>query len=107
MTDKAKELSRAFIAKWDLENPIDFCWRRHFNIPFGSREHLEADFIDQTIWYEEELLLKDIQDNPDAKIDKDGRVILEVGTGDGWGMTQNEVDKAFEELDIGNENVPQ
>lgn len=98
LTDEAKKRARIFALKWNVENPIDFIWRKEFSVPFGSEQHLLVDVIDQQIWYEEKQLLKELTDNPDAKFDSDGRVIIQDK--DGFGMTQDEIDQEFEDMDI-------
>ena len=33
--------------------PIDYWWRKKYNVPFGSRQHREQNFIDMLIEYQE------------------------------------------------------
>lgn len=81
---------RDFITKWDSEHPIDFWYRRKFNIPFGSPEHLATTFIDQQIWHEEQELVKRITERPeDGVIDSSNEVIL----------SQEEIDEKFDNMD--------
>lgn len=79
-TQELKDAARRFVVKWNVEHPVDYRWRKHFNIPFGSKEHLDADFIDQEIWYEEFQLIKELSETEDAKLDENGRVIIETDT---------------------------
>ena len=63
------------IAKWDVQNPVDLLWRKHFNIPFGSKEHLEADVFEQMMWYIEMLEIRKIEERVDKGEDQDGGII--------------------------------
>ena len=98
MTEELKKQARLFVIKWLNEHPIDYEWRKEFNIPFGSPQHQSVDFIDQQIWYEERQLLKDLRENPDAEIDEDGRVI--VSDDNEFGMSKEEIEKEFENMNI-------
>jgi len=57
---------------WALKHPIDYHWRKHFNIPFGSKEHLNATFLEQQLWYEENKYVEELKDS--IEIDADGNV---------------------------------
>ena len=98
LSEKAIKRARLFALKWNSQNPIDYAWRKTFNIPFGSESHLQVDFLDQQVWYEEDKLIKEIEENPDVQFDSEGRVIIPVG--DGFGMTQAEIDNEFDDMDI-------
>lgn len=37
---------KEFIAQWNLRFKYDRKWRKKYNIPFGSKEHLESNQID-------------------------------------------------------------
>jgi len=65
--------SREYIQKWDLDHPIDYLWRKSFNIPFGSPEHMAASFVDQWIWYEEQQFVKEITANAPKRSSSSGK----------------------------------
>jgi len=96
LTPEYQKKIRDFIEKWDSEHPVDFWYRRKFRIPFGSPEHLATSFIDQQIWHEEQEMVKRIQERPD---------LAEQGvidsSSEGIQLTQEEVEDAFDDLDIG------
>lgn len=50
---------REEILKWNNQFPIDKWWRDKYNIPYGSKDHLEADLIDQLFEYYEEAEYKE------------------------------------------------
>lgn len=37
--------------------PIDYWWRKKYNVPFGSKAHREMNFIDMLIEYQETLVM--------------------------------------------------
>jgi len=57
---------------WVLKHPIDYHWRKHFNIPFGSKKHLQATFLEQQLWFEEHKYVQELRDS--IEIDEDGNV---------------------------------
>ena len=76
LTDELQKQVRLFVLKWNSDNPVDGHWRRAFKVPFGSPQHLEVDFIDQQLWYEEAVMVRQLRENPEATIDEEGRVII-------------------------------
>lgn len=55
-----------FIFNWH-EFPLDYWWRKLYNIPFGSRRHREMNFIDIYVEYQEGLLLKQADEDFEMK----------------------------------------
>lgn len=98
LTEEAMRQARLFVLKWNADNPTDIYWRREFNVPFGSPQHLAVDFIDQQIWLEEKKIVEALSRNPDATIDKEGRVIITKD--EDYGMTEEEIVEEFEKMDI-------
>ena len=90
------------IKLWDIEHPIDVWWRDHHSIPFGSPRHLEADFISQHIWYEEQKFIRDMRDgkNPHEESSPIRNSRVKEIDNETKRMTNSEIDKAFEDLDI-------
>ena len=88
-----KQHVRNFLIDWH-QFPVDFWWRKRYNVPFGSKQHCEMSFIDMTIEYIEQLdFVKEInaERNDDDYEEKDDRVIK---------MTQEEIDKEYEDIDL-------
>ena len=96
----------SFIKKWNYLYPIDIWWRKKYNVPFGSIKHREMSFIDMFIEFEEDNFFKelsisieqnkidnDIKDIDDLhnSTDKNNRIIS---------MTDKEIDKEFDELNL-------
>lgn len=81
--------------------PIDFWWRKKYNISFGSKAHREMNFIDMLIEYREQLEITKRTSVPNDISNED---YASVGYADNDNsesvMTQAEIDKDFEDLDI-------
>ncbi len=58
---------RNYIRDWNNKHPFDYFWRRKYGIAFGSEEHLNSNFIDQKIDWEEEKLLKLYQQHSEKR----------------------------------------
>lgn len=95
-----------FIFSWH-EFPLDYWWRKRYNIPFGSRQHREMNFIDICIEYQEGLLLKRIQDEYEQKQSdlEDEEIGLESSNKEIVKMTEQEIDDDYENLELSDFNV--
>lgn len=69
LSKQAIEMLKQKMLKWDNRHPIDVAWRKHFNIPFGSKQHLEASLFEQQIWFEEFKELKKLDDQHNQHTD--------------------------------------
>lgn len=47
---------------WNADFPIDRWWRKKYNIPFGSKTHMEANFLDQVFEYEEDKMFEEFSE---------------------------------------------
>lgn len=109
-TAEFKDGAKNFIKDWDLLNPVDYLWRQHYNIPFGSKAHLEASFIDQQLWFDEREFIKELQDkmNDDKEnepiefTDASGnKQVYKPNENNGVKMSKEEEDKFFDDIEIG------
>lgn len=89
-----------FIFNWH-EFPLDYWWRKRYNIPFGSRQHREMNFIDIYTEFQEGLLLKRTQDDYEQRQSdlEDEELGLSSDT-ETVKLTQEEIDEAYENLDL-------
>lgn len=91
-----KDEIKRFIFNWH-EFPFDYWWRKRYNIPFGSSQHREMNFIDMYIEYQEELLLKekiyeeDIEEDIDLGINNGKEVVK---------LSKQEIDDDYDNLDL-------
>lgn len=53
---------KTFMIRWNNQFPIDFWWRKKYNIPFLSQKHRECSFIHQLMEFQEDRLYKEIED---------------------------------------------
>lgn len=81
-----------FVLKWD-EFAIDYWWRKRYNIPFGSSQHREMNFIDMAVEYREQINFMRATNERDEPIrsEEDERVVR---------MTEEEIDEDYENLDL-------
>lgn len=80
-----------FIFRWH-EFPIDYWWRKKYNVPFGSSRHREMNFIDMFIEWREDLIMnKSIENKEDNDYERDENVVK---------MTDEEIDDAYENLNL-------
>ena len=78
-----------FVIDWNNKFPIDFWWRKKYNIPFGSKAHREANFIDMLIEFEEQKMMVENVGKTDDDFDNDEN--FEV-------MNQDEIDEEYDKL---------
>lgn len=57
----SKEQFKSFIVAWNIRFKYDRLWRKKYNIPFGSEQHLKANQIDIYIDMYEDKVIQDIQ----------------------------------------------
>ena len=100
-----------FIVEWNNKYPYDRWWRSKYNIPFGSKQHKETNFISMKIEYQEDLLFqkikKEIEDNSEESLSEkevdrmigsspeatiNGKKIVK--------MSNKEVDNEFDDLNL-------
>lgn len=51
---------RKHIEIWNINLPVDRWWRVKHDIAFGSKAHLEANFIDMLMEFEEDRLFREL-----------------------------------------------
>ena len=96
----AKYDVRNFIFYWH-EFPLDYWWRKKYNIPFGSPQHRSMSFIDMYVEYQEELLLRESeriseeQENEEVGFNNDNR-------SDVVNLSKKEIDEDYDNLDLSN-----
>ena len=76
---------------WWHEFPIDYWWRKKYNVPFGSKQHREMNFFDMLIEWREDLAM--VKLNTEVEDDE-----LDTNS---LRMTQKEIDDEYDNLDLG------
>jgi len=89
---------RDFVFRWNSLYPIDRVWRLKHRVAFNSLQHQEMTFIDMFYELAEDVLFFQLQNKL-----REGKYIPGMGN---WinkrrqVMTQEQIDDAFENLDI-------
>lgn len=55
------ETFKKSVEGWNCNCFIDYWWRKKHSVPFGSKVHLEANFIDMYFEWQEDKLYKEIE----------------------------------------------
>ena len=84
-----------FIFDWHVF-PFDYWWRKKYNVPFGSKQHREMNFIDICIEYQEDFLLNKSQSEYDDSDEELGISSSE----DVIKPTIEEIDNDYDNLDL-------
>jgi hypothetical protein len=117
--EKIKDTPRfdimGFIKAWNEKYPYDRWWRKKYGIPFGSKKHREASFIEMSIEYKEDIYFQKLGS---SERDKDGiedeidRIISEGKGGaesslKSLKMSSEEISEEFDSIDLDelNKNV--
>jgi hypothetical protein len=104
---------KEFMIKWNMAYPFDRWWRLKHGIPFGSKKHKKANFIDMIVELREDLYFKQLKEKPDEDLEFTDEEKLEYGhmPDDGTKkvikMSNKEIDKEFAELDLSQFNTPE
>jgi hypothetical protein len=94
--NKIRDEIRQQINNWNSKFPIDYWWRKKYNIPFGSSAHREANLIDMFYDYEEEKIMNKLIEKMSSEESEEKEADLNVGKK----MSKKELDDAFDNLDI-------
>ena len=86
-----------FLFNW-YSFPIDYWWRKKYNVPFGSRAHREMNFIDMVIEFEEDLQMMKANVKEDDTTDRD--LGLDYKDENSVQLTQGEIDEDYENLEL-------
>jgi len=90
---------RNFLNNWH-RFPIDFWWRKKYNIPFGSKKHRKANFIDMLIEYREQQMINDDTEKTDEVNDEDLGMELDGTNRRTVDLSQQEIDDDYENMDL-------
>lgn len=89
-----------FISDWH-NFPIDYWWRRKYNVPFGSKQHREMNFIDMLIEYREEIAMVELVENyKRRKEEQENRELGLDGGKEVIKLSKEQIDDDYENLDL-------
>lgn len=89
-----------FILDWH-QFPLDYWWRRKHNVPFGSQQHRDMNFIDMLVEYREEIVINRLVKK--YKTEQERKENIELGLKDGQEVVQlskEQIDDDYENLDL-------
>lgn len=103
--DKKVDIN-AFVNDWNTKYPYDRWWRKRYNVPFGSRSHREASFIDMVVEYIEDITYRKSTEDEEDDIDGviDANVDKTYGDKTVVKMKKSELDDEFDNIDLDNFN---
>lgn len=89
-----------FLIDWNNKYPIDFWWRKKYNIPFGSKAHLEANFLDMYADFIEEKMMNDFVKKKERLPDDEFDELYPDAIKKVVKMSKEEVDDEFANLNL-------
>ena len=107
MANKLKKEVTSYIINWNSLYPIDFWWRKKYDIPFGSEQHKQATFIQMFFDYEEEKMMSKIINKKSKEDDEAGFDFEKAQEKSGVGkkMSQAQIDDDFDKIDLSSYNT--
>lgn len=98
-------ISRDNVIKWNIQYPFDYIWRKKYNIPFGSKQHLEHCHIDMMFDLYEDKVMQGIMKNSSSEhfTEEDVNLLEDAGLEQSKKiikMNESEVNQEFENLDV-------
>ena len=96
---------KSLVINWNTKFPVDYWWRKQYNVPFGSEQHRSMTFLDMAFEYLEyvEFRIIEIQQKLEFKRQADikNNIFSQVVPGaEAAHMTKKEIDEAYENLDL-------
>lgn len=97
---------KEFIVKWNYLFPADRWWRKKYNIPLFSEQHLNQSQLDIALEYYEDKLFESISEqgkllHQREKDYENGKLLIDIEDT----LSEEEKDKLFDKLDINQFNV--
>lgn len=74
-----EQYAQGFVRDWLAQNPVDYFWRKKYNVPFGSRAHREMTLVDMVIDLEEEKFVRSLRENAENNVSEDEFEGLSLG----------------------------
>ena len=99
-------------SKKDIDNfvfdwhnfPLDYWWRKKYNVPFGSQQHRDMNFIDMLIEYREEIVInefkKEYRQKQEEQDNRDLGLAEEISNKKVIQLSQEQIDDDYDNLDL-------
>lgn len=89
-----------FIYFWH-QFPIDYWWRKKYNIPFNSPQHRQMSLIDIYFEYREEMLIEEYRRKTEEEQEAAENEILKINNSkEVVKMTNKEIEEDYDNLDL-------
>ena len=88
------------IIKWNNKFPLDRWWRHKYNIPFGSKTHLEISQLDIYFEYLEEKVFEEYQENLEREEIRKSNYESGIWIKDSRLELKSNIDEVFRNLDL-------
>lgn len=83
-----------FIVNWDSRFPFDRRWRKKYNIPFFSEEHLNQDFLNMKMDLMEDELFLGFEKQFKQELEREKGILFKPN------LSEEEVDDMFDQIDV-------
>lgn len=100
MNNISLENLREFVYQWNNKYPFDRWWREKHNAGFLSAQHREMNLIDMRLEYEEDRIFEELKEKKKYQPGKGDWLLKDEDRK----LTPEEVDVAFDKLDINSLN---
>ena len=97
---------RSLVINWNNDFPVDYWWRKHFNVPFGSVKHRQMSFLYMAFEYIEfvEYKIIELNNRIESKRQtdiKNNELFTQTSPGkEVLHMTRKEAAEEYENLDL-------
>ena len=92
-----------FVFDWH-NFPLDYWWRKKYNVPFGSQQHRDMNFIDMLIEYREEIVInefkKEYRQKQEEQDNRDLGLAEENSNKKVIHLSQEQIDDDYDNLDL-------
>ncbi len=90
------------IVRWNNDFPIDYIWRKKYNIAFRSKEHLDISHLNMFLDLREEKLFKMAVRHKAEQQDREENeeLGLALGTEKNVRLSKQEIDDEFDSLNL-------
>lgn len=92
-----------FVFDWH-NFPLDYWWRKKYNVPFGSQQHRDMNFIDMLIEYREEIVInefkKEYRQKQEEQDNRDLGLAEEISNKKVIQLSQEQIDDDYDNLDL-------
>lgn len=94
-----RQIVDKFVFDWH-NFPLDYWWRKKYNIPFGSQQHRDMNFIDMLVEYREDIVVNKYRNEYEKEQSEQEDRDLGIKSSNVVHMSQQQIDDDYENLDL-------